>query len=94
MVADAAGMRGDFVLDATRPGLNAPPAAHVTRTAAVAVAERAVGSGRTRVPTTAGLAILPQRGRNRLVWRVSVSRDAPTGSFEVLVDARTGDIAL
>jgi Fungalysin metallopeptidase (M36)/Thrombospondin type 3 repeat len=90
VITDAPGARGDQLLDRTRPGLRAPPAARVGPSRATAVARRAAGVERLRGRSAAQLAVLPDGSTSRLVWRIELPSLRPLASFEVLVDARTG----
>jgi hypothetical protein len=80
-----------LVADTTRPGIEAPAPARVSRERAVALARSSVRSRALRAHVSATLAIKPGHG-GRLVWRVLVPSAMPLGDFEVLVDAATGDV--
>jgi Thrombospondin type 3 repeat/Fungalysin metallopeptidase (M36)/Fungalysin/Thermolysin Propeptide Motif len=91
VVTDAPGRRGDLLLDGTRAGVRRPSPAQVSRLDAIGSARSAAGATRLRAAAQAALAILPSSG-GRLVWRVVLPSLDPLASFEVLVDARTGDV--
>ncbi len=80
-----------LVADTTRPMIERPGAARISRTRAVAVAEVHVGVEALRAPISARLAIQP-RGGGRLIWRVLLPAARPLGDFDVLVDAVSGDV--
>ena len=80
-----------LVADTTRPTIESPGAARISRTRAVGVAEAHVGVEAVRAPTSARLAIQPGHG-GRLIWRVLLPAARPLGDFEVLVDALNGDV--
>jgi thrombospondin type 3 repeat protein/pre-peptidase/fungalysin metallopeptidase (M36)/fungalysin/thermolysin propeptide len=93
VVTDAPGRRNDALVDATRR-IAPPKRATVRRAAAIRVARARVGASRLRRSIRASRAILPGAGdaADRIVWRVIVARARPIGSFEVLVDARSGRV--
>lgn len=92
VLTDAAGVRGDLLIDRTRQLEGEPAPALLARTIAVRAALRRLGAPRLRAPAEATRAVLPARGEPRTVWQVVLSTRDPRGSFEVLVDARNGDV--
>jgi hypothetical protein len=92
VITGAPGRRGDLLLDHTRGGIAAPPVPAVTRAVALSRASPASRRVALRASPRAKLAILLDRGRGRLVWRVLLAVQRPLASFEVLVDARSGAI--
>jgi len=91
VVTDDRGRAGDLLIDRSRR-VRRPLPRRVSRGGAVASARARVGARRLRAPLRAALALLAERARGRLVWRVLVPSRVPFGSFEVLVDARSGRV--
>ncbi len=91
VVTDGSTATGDLVVDGTRAEITAGRVPTVPRHQALATAERAVGGDLTTPGAAPVLSILPV-GRGRLVWRVVVSKHHPRATFEVLVDARGGQV--
>lgn len=91
VVSEPPGARADLLADGTRRGIERPGRARVDRPAAVAAAKRRAVVERLRAQPRASLAILPDPSGGRLVWRVLLPSREPVASFEVLVDARSGD---
>jgi hypothetical protein len=87
----APGAQARLVADTTRAGVAAPASPRLLRERAVALARSGVHARALRGPASATLAIKPGHG-GLLVWRVLVPSARPLGDFEVLVDARTGDV--
>lgn len=83
-----------FVMNSYQPEVSVPTttpsvAASAARNAALAHLQVAGGLNLD----SSRLAILPQEDGARLVWEVKiVPQETPTGDWEVLVDARTGEI--
>ena len=77
-----------LLLDHTRPDVALPPAARLSRPAAIRRARSVAQTQTLRAPIRAGLAIAPRL--KRLVWRVVIPSASPLGDYEVLVDARSG----
>jgi len=92
VVADARGTRADLLVDHTHGGLAAPPPATLDRRRAIRTALQRVGAGRLRAPAEASLALLPRGANSIAIWRVLIAGAAPLRSFEVLVDARSGEV--
>lgn len=90
VLSDAPGSRADLLLDRSRR-LSRPGGALLDRRAGV-LAARTRLRGRLRLPARASLAILPSADGPRTVWRVLLGTSRPFGSFEALVDARSGDV--
>ena len=82
----------NFVRDRTVAGIEAPAPATVGRPRAIDIAEQATGVRDLRAEPSAELAILPLDGGQRTVWRVLLSALRPLQSYEVLVDARSGEV--
>ena len=91
VVTDAPGRGGDLSIDATRARVAHPGSPSVSRGAAVALARAALPGAAASGPAGARLMIAPEGGRSRLVWRVVTTSAA--GDYQVLVDARSGDVA-
>lgn len=91
VLTDAPGRRADLLLDTTRRRIARPRTPAVTSTVALARARAATGVAVLRGRPTTQLAILPE-GRGRLVWRVLLRAARPFASYEVLVDARSGEV--
>jgi hypothetical protein len=91
VVSNPPGAPPDLIVDHTKPSVQAPPAPRVSEARALETASSAVGVKRLRGRRSASLAIEPGKG-GTLVWRVLVPSARPLGSFEVLVDARSGDV--
>jgi hypothetical protein len=91
VVTDAPATPPKLVADATSPAVEAPPSPRVARARAIAIASRDAEVRRLRAGPSARLAIQPVDG-GRLVWRVSVPAARPLGDFEILVDARSGEV--
>ncbi len=92
VLSDAPGDKADLLVDDTQPDVDAPPDASVTRAAAIKRARTATSVRELRGDIEAEQAILPDGSGGRLVWRVLVPSAKPLGSFEVLVDARSGEV--
>lgn len=92
VVTDAPRRSGDLVIDASRQGILAPGLPSVGRGEAIAKARESVGVRRLRAGAEASLAILPKPAVGRLVWSVLLASLEPLATFEVLVDARSGDV--
>jgi hypothetical protein len=90
-VTDGTGRRGDLVLDRSRPHIDMPRPALVSRSEAIREASKVIGAIRPRGQPEASLAIAP-RPVTRLVWRIRVASRSPVSSLEVLIDARTGSV--
>ena len=91
VVTDAPGADADLVIDRSRK-LPAPPEATLPRERAIATARAAVAQTRVRGAVQAGLAVLGSGGAAHVVWRVVLPVLGPPATFEVLVDARSGDV--
>ena len=87
VVTDAAGTRGDLLIDGSRR-VGRPPRARVSRARAIRVAAR----GRAPAGRIAATkAVLPRKSGARVVWRVAF-RTRTLQVVEVLVDARTARV--
>src|SRR5439155_5860032 len=91
VVSNPPGTPPDLVVDHTKPSVQAPPAPRVSEARALETASSAVGVKRLDGRRSASLAIEPGGG-GTLVWRALVPSARPLGSFEVLVDARSGEV--
>lgn len=80
-----------ILTDTTRPTIQVPGSARISRGRAIAVAKSSVGVQGLRAPASATLGIQPGDG-GTLVWRVQVPAAHPLGDFEVLVDAGNGSV--
>lgn len=80
-----------LVADTTRPVIDAPGSARLSRERATEIARSRVGARGLRDAISARLAIEPGEG-GRLVWQVHVPAAHPLGDFEVLVDAESGHV--
>jgi fungalysin metallopeptidase (M36)/thrombospondin type 3 repeat protein len=92
VVTDAPGRRADLLVDETDGALTAPPAARVSRAAAIRAALHTVRPRRLSSAPRAGLAVLPRRRAGVLVWRVLIVSARPAATLEVLVDARSAAV--
>lgn len=90
VVSDLPGPRAVLV-DDSRRDVDSPGRASVSEAAAVDTGRARTHIKRLRAPAHAALAILPDRDGGRLVWRVLLPSSKPRATFEVLVDARTGE---
>jgi Zn-dependent metalloprotease len=73
--------------------LAAPTKAEIPADTAMHAAKTAVKvAGALRADAKAELALLPEEGADRLVYRVSVPARQPLGDWEVLVDAKSGAV--
>lgn len=88
VVTDAAGSRGDLLVDGSRRIGGRPRRATVRRARAVAAAVRSAGGAPLRGRPRAEKAVMPAGMRWRTIWRVVVPT-APAGLYEVIVDARS-----
>ncbi len=80
-------VHSDVALESTEPSLSASSAAQIA-SAALNTDNREIG---TR--DAAELMIYPaEDGRNRLAYRVTMTRENPLGDWEVFVDAMTGEV--
>ena len=77
--------------DQTRQVIAAPGTPQVPRAQAIRTASRAVGLRRLHGTRSARLAIEPGEG-GTLVWQVKIPASSPLGDFDVLVDARSGQV--
>jgi len=91
VVSDPPSAAPHLVADHTKPSVEAPPASQIAEARAIETASRATGVKRLNGSPSATLAIEPGEG-GTLVWRVLVPSTQPLGDFEVLVDARSGDV--
>ncbi|HEX8854864.1 MAG TPA: M36 family metallopeptidase, partial [Thermoleophilaceae bacterium] len=92
-VTDAPGSRGDLLIDRTRSRLPSDrPSAAIAGSRAIELARDALGVRSLRGPEAARLALLPESGGVRLVWRVTIPSRDPLASFEALIDARSGEL--
>jgi hypothetical protein len=91
IVDDAPGAAPRLVADSTRPDIERPAPARVTRESVIGIASRHVGVTKLRGNVSAALGIQPGEG-GTLVWRVLIPAARPLGDFEVLVDAARGQV--
>lgn len=92
VVTDAPGTQGDLVIDRTRAGVADPGAPAVSRRGALSRARNGL-AGAERARSRALLALRPEAGgRERLVWRVTLTQRRPARDLEILVDAKTGAV--
>ncbi len=91
-LTDLPGRTEDLLLDSSDRQLPRPPPARLSRQRAVRVALGATRASALRARPRAAPAILPLQGAARLVWRVLIASGRPAASFEVLVDARSGEV--
>jgi len=91
IVNHAPGAPPVLVADSTKPAIQMPAPARISRERAVDIASATVGATALRGKVSAGLAIEPGAG-GTLVWRVLIPASRPLGDFEVLVDAATGEV--
>lgn len=87
----APGGSPQILTDTTRPAIQVPESARISRGRAVSVAKSSVGVRNLRAPTSATLGIEPGGG-GTLVWRVRVPAAHPIADFEVLVNASNGAV--
>ena len=91
VVNHAADAPPKLVADSTKPSINPPAPASISRERAIDIASGRVGVSRLRAPVSAELAIEPGGG-GTLVWHVLVPAGQPLGDFDVLVDAASGQV--
>jgi hypothetical protein len=91
IVNHAPGAPPTLVADSTKPAIQTPAPARISRDRAVDIASARVGATGLRGKVSAGLAIEPGAG-GTLVWRVLIPAARPLGDFEVLVDAANGNV--
>ncbi len=89
VVTDAAGTRGDLLIDGSSRRLSSPPAGTLSRRRAI---RAAIGPRRISGRPRASRAVLPRKGGPRVVWKVTFRTRAPLRVLEVLVDARTAKV--
>src|SRR4051794_23352512 len=91
VVADVPG-RGQRLIDGTRGPVRRPAAATLSARKAGSIARGRVNAKRVIYGPRSSKAILVGAAGPRLVWRVVLGTRAPLGSFEVIVDARSGRV--
>jgi fungalysin metallopeptidase (M36)/thrombospondin type 3 repeat protein/peptidase YpeB-like protein/fungalysin/thermolysin propeptide len=92
VVTDAPGRSRELLVDSTRRRVGSPTHAGIARDDAVARARAATGGRPLRADPRATLAILAQHAGSRAVWQVLLAAREPVSSWEVLVDARSGEV--
>ena len=92
VLADGPGGRGDLLRDRTVADIAEPAEAKLERAAAISAARRAAGVEELRYSARASLAILPSGDGQATVWRVILPAAEPLATFEVLIDARSGEV--
>jgi Fungalysin metallopeptidase (M36)/Fungalysin/Thermolysin Propeptide Motif len=80
-----------LVADASKPSVDSPPSPRISKAQATGIATRTAGVESVRGRSSAALAIQPGDG-GTLVWRVLIPSARPLADFELLVDARSGEV--
>lgn len=86
------GEPAEVVVDRSVEEIESPGRAEIARAEGIRLAEAAIGLRDARGPTRGSAAIAPDGEGGTRVWRVTVPARRPLGDFEVLVDARSGEI--